>query len=170
MMKLKEILGTAIRMEEEGYEFYKKAEGCTADRRGRGMFASLAEDEVRHRRILTGLLNNVPPDANDLDVPLPKERLRSVFAELAQGDVCDTVQPSADDIDALTIAMGKETESYRLYQQAAKDTGDAGARAMFERMAREEEQHYEILEQTRYYLTEFKNWTLWEEGGPIEGG
>jgi rubrerythrin len=66
--------------------------------------------------------------------------------------------------------MGKETESYKLYNEAAKDSTDPKVKAMFERMAKEENQHYEILEQTRYYLKEYSNWSIWEEGGPIEGG
>jgi len=168
-MNFEDIIKSAIKMEEEGREFYKKAEGCTKDPFGKKMYASLAEDEVRHRELLERLLKNAPPTAKELDVPLPKDRLRSVFASTDK-TVCERIPSTAGDIEAITFAMGKETESYKMYSDAAKQATDTPVKAMFERMAREENQHYEILEQTRYFLEEYANWSIWQEGGPIEGG
>jgi rubrerythrin len=168
-MKLKEVIQTAIKMEEEGYDFYKQAEARTANPYGKKMYDFLAQYEVHHKKLLERLLNSTPPEARDLDIPLPKERLKSVFAE-ARAHMDSAVPPTADDIAALTFAMGKETESFKLYDEAAKDSADPKVKAMFTRMAKEEGQHYEILEQTRYYLKEYSNWSIWEEGGPIEGG
>ncbi len=168
-MIIADAIKKAIKVEEEGYRFYKKAEGCTKDRFGRLMYSSLAEYEAQHKRFLEGLLNNAAPDARELDAPLPKDRLRSLF-EAAGRDVCERIPPTAGDIEALTFAMGKETESYLMYKEAAESATDPGAKAVFERIAREENQHYEILEQTRYYLEHYANWSIWEEGGPIEGG
>lgn len=168
-MNIEEVLKKAIKMEEEGFDFYKQAEARTASRTGKSMFSFLADYEVHHKRLLEGLLKNITPDARDLDIPLPKERLHSVFDE-ARRNMEKAVPATADDVEALTFAMGKETESYQMYHRAAADSADPGVKAVFNRMAIEEEQHYEILEQTRYYLKEYAVWTLWEEGGPIEGG
>ncbi len=168
-MKFEDLLKTAIRMEEEGHDFYKQAETRTTNKAGKAMYGFLAEYEVHHKKLLEGLLRKVVPEARDLDIPLPKDKMKSVFAE-ASKHFDASVPVTADDIDALTFAMGKETESYKMYHEAAKDATDAKVKAMFERMATEENQHYEILEQTRYYLKENENWSIWEEGGPIEGG
>lgn len=168
-MKLEHVLTTAIKMEEEGRDFYRQAEARVKDHMGKKMFASLANDEVRHKRLLEALMSKVTPDAKDLDIPLPKERLKSVFAD-AKGQMEKGIPPTADDIKALEFAMGKETESYDMYKNAANDSSEPKVKAVFERMAMEENQHYEILEQTKYYLEQFANWTIWEEGGPIEGG
>ena len=133
------------------------------------MYSQLAEDELRHKALLQNMLANVPPDRKLLEIPLPKERLRSVF-EKVDKTVCDRVPPSASDLDALDFAMGKERESYEVYKGAADSSADPAAKAVFGRMAKEEEQHFEILENTRYILKEYENWSIWEEGGPIEGG
>ena len=168
-MNFEDVLKSAVKMEEEGRDFYKKAEGCTKDRFGKMMYASLAEDEVRHKKLLEDLIRNSPPKAKDLDVPLPKERLKSVFASVGK-DVCEKVPSTSSDLEAITFAMGKETESFKMYKDAANQAPDAAVKAMFERMAREENQHYEILEQTKYFLEQYQNWSIWQEGGPIEGG
>ncbi len=168
-MKIEDVIKNAIKMEEEGHDFYKKAEGCTADHFGKLMYSQLAEDELRHKVLLQGMLSKVPPEKKQLEIPLPKERLRSVF-EKVDKTVCERVPPSATDMDALEFAMGKEKESYQVYRGAADSSADPGVKAVFVRMAQEEDQHFQILENTRYILKEFENWSLWEEGGPIEGG
>jgi len=168
-MVITDVIKKAIRMEEDGYNFYKKAEGCTKDKFGKLMYSSLAEFEVQHKKYLEALLKNITPKASELERPLPKDRLKSIFAA-AGGDVCERVPPTAGDVEALTLAMGKETESYELYKAAAKSAAEPDVKALFERIAKEENQHYEILEQTRYYLEQYSNWSIWEEGGPIEGG
>ena len=168
-MNIDGIIDNAIRMEEEGYDFYKKAEARTSSRFGKLMFASLAEDEVKHKRLLEGVKKKMPADARELDVPLPKEKLRSVFAD-AKAHMNEKVASTADDTAALAFAMTKETESHDLYKSAARDSADPKVRAVFERMAIEENHHYEILEQTKYFLEQNSNWSIWEEGGPIEGG
>jgi len=168
-MNVEEVIRTAIKMEEDGYQFYKKAEGCTASKVGKEMYAFLAEYEMHHKKLLEGLLNKTLPDAKELDIPLPKERLKSVFGDITK-NVCERVPSTNDDLDALTFAMTKETESFKMYDEAAKGSADPKVGAVFARMAKEEESHYEILQDTRYYLEQFANWSIWEEGGPIEGG
>ncbi|MBI5695455.1 MAG: ferritin family protein [Nitrospirae bacterium] len=165
-MTIDEVIDKAIVMEEEGYDFYKAAEARTAGALGKRMFASLAEDEVRHKKLLQGLKAKMPADARELDIPLPKDRMKSVFADAK----ADSVKPTTDDIDALTFAMSKEKDSYNLYHGAAAEATDPKVKAVFDRMAAEEDQHFEILEQTKYYLEQNSNWSLWIEGGPIEGG
>ncbi len=168
-MKTQEMLDIAIKMEEDGYDFYKQAESRTKDKFGKAMFSFLAEYEVHHKALLERLKKNILPVTADLDIPLPKERLKSVFADV-RANIGEHVPPTADDINALSFGMEKEKESFRMYESAAKDAADPAVKAMFLRMAREEEEHYDILEKSRYYLEEFANWSLWVDGGPIEGG
>jgi len=165
-MDINDVISKAIKMEEDGYDFYTKAAGKTGSKFGRMMFESLAQDEVRHKQMLQALAQKVPPEAKELDIPLPKEKLKSVFAGAKPEDVA----PSAGDLEALEFAMGKETESFELYKSASADSTDAKVKAVFDRMALEEEHHYEILEQTKYFLEQNQNWNIWEDGGPIEGG
>jgi len=168
-MRIVEVLNTAIKMEEEGHAFYMKAASMTESQVGREMYETLAQDEVRHKLLLEGLKRKATPELKDLDLPLPKDRLKSVFSSV-RARIKEHVVPTSDDISALSFAMGKETESYEMYRDAAADSVDSKVKAVFERMAQEENQHFEILQDTKYYLEEYANWTIWEEGGPIEGG
>ncbi|MGA2192334.1 MAG: ferritin family protein [Nitrospirota bacterium] len=168
-MKIDDVLKIAIKMEEDGYDFYKQAEARTANDMGKRMYSFLADYELHHKELLLSLMNKITPDARELDIPLPKDRLKSVFAE-ARAHMDKSVPATADDIAALDFAMVKEKESFKLYAEAARDSGDPKVKAVFARMAKEEGQHYEILEHTRYYLDQYANWSIWEEGGPIEGG
>lgn len=168
-MKIEDVLNTAIKMEEEGYAFYRKAEDRTASKMGKAMFGQLALDEVKHKRMLERMKDKVPQDAKDMEVPLAKERLKSVFSD-AKANFNETVSSTADDLEALSFAMTKEKESHDMYRSASQGTADPAAKAVFDRMALEENHHYEILQETRYYLEQYNNWSIWEEGGPIEGG
>ncbi|HEX9861549.1 MAG TPA: ferritin family protein [Nitrospirota bacterium] len=168
-MKIEDVINTAIKMEEEGYAFYRKAENRTASKLGKAMFDQLAFDEVKHKRMLERMRDSVPQDAKDMEVPLAKERLKSVFAD-AKANFNETISSTADDIEALSFAMTKEKESHDMYRGAAQNSTDPAVKAAFNRMALEEDHHYEILQETRYYLEQYNNWSIWEEGGPIEGG
>ncbi|MHB8173264.1 MAG: ferritin-like domain-containing protein, partial [Nitrospirota bacterium] len=133
-MKTQEMLDNAIKMEEEGYDFYKQAESRTKNKFGKTMFSLLAEYEVHHKALLERLKKNILPATADLDIPLPKERLKSVFAE-ARKNIGVAVPPTTDDIKALTFGMEKEKESYRMYESAAKGADNPAVKSMFLRMA-----------------------------------
>ncbi|HEY3346307.1 MAG TPA: ferritin family protein [Nitrospirota bacterium] len=167
-MNIESVIKTAIKMEEEGYDFYKKSASCSASATGKKMFDFLADYELRHKVILEGMLRSAIPAVRDIEIPLPKAALKNVFAD-SQDRLEEDVCVSQDDVDALTFAMGKETDSFRMYSDAAESSSDPNAKAVFERIALEEKEHYDILEQTRYFLTENKIWSIWQDGGPIEG-
>ena len=79
------------------------------------------------------------------------------------------VQTSSD-IDALALAMEKKRESYGIYTDLARNAKSAIAKAAFEKIAKDENEHYEILEEAKSSLEDFAKQSIWEEGGPIEGG
>ena len=49
---LAQILKDAIKVESDGYHFYKMAADQTTDPKGREMFESLASDEITHMKML----------------------------------------------------------------------------------------------------------------------
>ena len=76
---------------------------------------------------------------------------------------------TADEQEAVRIAMDMETKSYKFYMEAAETAADDRSRQLFQRLAREENQHYEMLENTFEYLTGNKQWFLWNEWALIVG-
>jgi rubrerythrin len=61
-------------------------------------------------------------------------------------------------LTALQMAIQTEIDGHNFYQKFAAQTEDANARAMFERLARDEIMHLELLRNTRAMLEESGEW------------
>lgn len=75
---------------------------------------------------------------------------------------------------ALQMAIQTELDGYEFYQRFSEQTEDVNARAMFDRLARDEAMHLELLRQAKAVLGETGEWTAygglsWDEseGAPI---
>ncbi len=88
------ILKQAMQIEQEGYEFYQKAERTTQDEKGRETYSALADDEQNHLRLIRRQyealtsearwvsLPEIKPTPMDLDKPLfPGSKEALAFAE-----------------------------------------------------------------------------------------
>ncbi|KPK62210.1 MAG: hypothetical protein AMK73_06530 [Planctomycetes bacterium SM23_32] len=164
--ELKQALDQARKLEMDGIEFYTQAaEGCGV-LSGKRMFESFAADERRHLRIITDLAEGIGVDVAGM--PMPRDEIRTLFTEATER-LGDYVEATSDESDAVRVAMGMEKESYDLYAGQAETADDEAVRQLFERLAREENQHYEMLENTIEYLTSNEEWFLWKEWALIVG-
>jgi rubrerythrin len=75
---------------------------------------------------------------------------------------------------ALQMAIQTEIDGYNFYQRFAERTEDPNARAMFERLARDEVMHLELLRHAKAALEESGEWSSYRgvsldeyEGAPI---
>lgn len=75
---------------------------------------------------------------------------------------------------ALQMAIQTEIDGHNLYQRFANQTEDPNARAMFERLARDEIMHLELLRNTKAMLEDSGAWVEYKgvsldvaEGAPI---
>lgn len=142
------ILQRAMSIEQEGREFYLKAVQTTHDKKGREIFATLADDEQKHHNLikrqhdaLTGdgrwiESSEVKPVEIDIEQPLfPTSREALEKAITAK----------SSDRDALLFGLDIEIKSYGLYQKSALETNDPLGKQMFEFLAGEERGHFDIL-------------------------
>jgi rubrerythrin len=69
------------------------------------------------------------------------------------------------------MAIQTEIDGRNFYQEFAARTGDANARAMFERLAQDEVRHLELLRNTQAMLEESGQWAEYQslDLEPIEG-
>jgi len=161
-------LSTALKMEKDGMTFYKEAGKKTKNPLGKKMFLSFVEDEKRHYDMISALAKGMNID-KELKQAGSAERIRTIFEEA--GKEMDTrLGSDLGDTEALRFAVSMEDKGYHFYQDSAVQAKDAGEKALFEKLAREESRHHEILENALNYLEKSGEWFLWEEGGPIEGG
>ena len=155
-------LVAAIRVEQQGRQFYLKVAERTADEKGQAMFRSLASDELEHLDILVkeyqALTNNEPW----LTVEQAKETepMFSLFPE--EGE--DLAIPQ-DDLSALKFAMDFEQRGYEMYRKGAMEAADATAQAVFQHLAKEENRHFVLLQRTHDYLATSGVW-LWDDMHP----
>ncbi|MFO8008121.1 MAG: ferritin family protein [Candidatus Brocadiia bacterium] len=163
---LREAVQKARKLEIDGADFYTTLASMCATEAGQRMFKSFAADERRHLRVVKDLAEGVGVDVDQM--PMPRDEIRTLFTEAAeQTDEQGAV--TSDEKDAVQQAMEMETESYNLYVKAAEDAADEDTRRLFERLSREENQHYEMLENTLEYLNENAAWFLWKEWALIVG-
>lgn len=151
-----EILAKAIKTEQDGIEFYLKAAESTEDKNGQDAFRQLAKDERNHLELLQKQYKSLKDEAkwtrfpeikkimSDLDSPLfPKGK--EAFEK--------TVTKKSSEIDAVLFGLDIETRSFELYKGSASDTSDTTGKDMFEFLAGEEREHFNLLMMRYQYLT-----------------
>jgi rubrerythrin len=67
------------------------------------------------------------------------------------------------DLAALDFGLETEEITRDLYLQGAEETDDERARGAFDFLAEQEEHHYELLQNTREYLSDNQTWWDSEE-------
>jgi len=168
------ILRRAMQIERDGYKFYIEAAERAVGERGKGVFLGLADDEETHLRLLLieyqalesgqGWID--PTQALEQDFALDPANPNLPGEEYPEPSPIFTParQPSLEgDVAALEFAMETEQLSYDLYKGIAEKTDDPTTRQVYELLAKEENGHYELLQNTRDYLTDNQTWWDSEE-------
>ena len=164
--EFRDALEKARKLEIDGAEFYEKlAEKCSLPG-GSQLFTSFSADERRHLKVVSDIAKGL--GANMDDMPMPRDSIRTLFTDLAE-KMEDATPAAAEEKEAVEIALGMEKKSYDLYDQASRDAEDEPTQKLMARLAQEENQHYEMLENTLEYLNGTEEWFLWGERGMIEG-
>ena len=170
------IIMEAIKLEQDGKNFYIKASKKTKNILGKKMFQNLAEDETRHENTLKKLLESTKEGKNISSEDLGKliqVSCKNNFANIFErgiGEINDKVKVDVDDVDALKIAMDMESKGYEFYKNSAETFSDKEGKNIFKYLASEEIEHYAALENTAEYLENPAGWFLKEEKSEADGG
>lgn len=115
-----DILKFAIRIEEDGELFYRKAAGFADTDEIRRLFNQLADEEIRHKRVFSDMLEKItdirPPETypgefmNYLRDYIDGKVVFSTDIKTMADNIHDTVS-------ALKFAMGRELESIAYYHE-----------------------------------------------------
>ncbi|MDD5111309.1 MAG: ferritin family protein [Candidatus Altiarchaeota archaeon] len=142
------VLKSARTLEKEGFEFYTKAAGETADANGKAMFKYLAGEEVWHYDTVNDLIRGFGghPDAIEDAQSEPS----GIFGETAGGKR----GRKADALDALNIGIRAEDKSIETYSKLFEATGDKNLKRAVKRLIDEERRHKAILEAEIEFVTD----------------
>jgi rubrerythrin len=155
----------AIKMEKDAIKFYNEASEKSKHLVGKKMFLSIAEDEKRHLEMLSKIFKEMNVTIKDVN---PMNNMKTIF-ETLKDKMQDKIAATKDELDAFNIAMHMEKEGIEFYKKAGSEAKTEKEKALFERLVREEQQHYDIFSNTYNFLTDTGNWFMWEEHTIVEG-
>lgn len=160
-------LEMAMEIEREGRKFYLDAAERTEDDKGKAMWRSLARQEALHIEYLTNARRTLVEKGQWASFGMEGVRFLSeqeiwrIFPETAEGQV----EPGADELAALETGIEMEIKSRDLYEDLAKETKDPQGKDMYEKLARWEENHRQILQAGYDYLKKTGFWLDVQELG-----
>ncbi len=132
LSEYKDIIKQAIANEVEAKKFYEDASDRLTDPYLKKLFASLAEEEKRHRDILTKIYTT-----NTIDRYFTESRDYKVAETLDAPALSMEMKPA----DAFALAMKKEEAAMKQYTAMAGMCDDDGKRQVFLDLAAMERDH-----------------------------
>lgn len=153
------VVRLAIRNEIAGQRFYGDAAYYCVDLWAKEIFATLAEEEDAHARLLLREYQALTTQGRWIDLEVVQAsdeevditRIHFSDDELAgelfplRWSVDEAVDRRADDLAALAFGIKMEEEAVDLYDRAARETTDPAAKQAYQFLIREETRHYRQL-------------------------
>jgi rubrerythrin len=156
----------AIRMQRDAIKFYTEAAEKTKNPVGKNMFLTVVEDEKRHLENLSQIFKGLNITCKDVS---PMENIKTVF-EAMKNEMIKRVEATTDELEAFKIAMQMEKEGVEFYKKAALEAKTEKEKSLFERLVKEEQDHYNIFSNTFFFLSDTGSWFMWEEHSIVDGG
>ncbi len=132
LSEYKDIIKRAIANEVEARKFYADAANTLTDPHLKKLFASLAEEEKKHRDILTKIFTS-----NSIDRYFSETRDYKVAETVDEPELSMDMRPA----DAFALAMKKEEAAMKQYTEMAGMCDDDGKRQVFLDLAAMERDH-----------------------------
>jgi rubrerythrin len=143
-----EILGLAIRSEEEAAKFYGDLAKRIKNELARAKYEALAKEEVSHRQLLVGLYRKLTGE----EAPPPIPGHPAVAEGGGQPVETDSIE------ELLKVAIGREATANEFYRELAPKMQDASSVRLIEYLADIERGHELMLrEELAAYLRD-RNW------------
>lgn len=138
---VQEALRMAIQGEKDSMDFYRKAASATANDRAQKVFELLANEEVGHLKSFFdhykggefGDMKSFMESPPNTDNPTYRALLRAIDEDTHEQQ-------------ALEIALREEKATIDHYLVLAKDIIDPLVRSVFERVVKETQKHYDLIE------------------------
>jgi rubrerythrin len=156
----------AIKMETDAINFYKEASEKTKNPVAKKMFLTITEDEKRHLEMLSNIFKEINITIKEVS---PLKNIQTVFESMKDA-MMKRVEATTDELDAFKIAMRMEKEGVEFYKKAGAGAQTEKERSLFERLVKEEQQHYDIFANTYFFLSDTGSWFMWEEHSIVDGG
>ncbi len=149
----------AIQMETDAEIFYRKLAAESHIPGIERIFTDLVDDEQRHRQIFQALKEQQEPDAVTDSKAL--EKAKNIFEKiLAEKQDMPSLRSN---LESYRYALKLEAEGVRLYTDAAKREIDGEIKQLLLRIAKEEENHFNIVENIYNFVNAPNQYLAWAE-------
>ena len=155
----------AIKMKKDAIKFYGDAAERCDHPAGKRMFLVILEDEKQHLESLNQMINDMNIDMSALS---PIENIKTSL-ETLKDQMRESTACSLDEMEAFKMAMDMERECIDFYKKQAEESKDKTEKAFFEKLLREEEEHFRVFSNTHSYLDDTGNWFMWDDHSIVEG-
>ena len=143
----------AIKMEIDGEKFYKDQAKKYADSNLETICLLLAKDEARHAVALTNQYEHGNFRVNGLkDLDYEK----NVYHDAK--DLTSNIHVNPTQLDFYLEALKKEKESIELYEDYLKKTQDDAEIELFKYLIKQEQHHFNLLDDLSNMLTHAEEW------------
>jgi len=171
-VKAMAMLNTALKMEEDGKEFYEKAMADCSGELARNMFSALIKEEDVHieriKRIYSSLNDNQEWTEEWRSVGVVQEDLGKLFQKLAskQGK---KIKAAKEELEAMDVGIDFEERSIKYYQDHLSKASAPQEKAFLERMVEEEKDHRTLLTDMKQFHSNPSAWFTEHEHHSLDG-
>lgn len=144
----------AMKMEQDGEEFYRELAGKTQNSGLKQIFTYLADEEVKHYRLFKGILEreNMAYDSTDA-----LAHSKNIFTEMkASGEV--DVSGDIAQVDGYRFALEMEKKAYTFFEEKCAEATDPKEKKFLEVIAKEERRHYRLIESIIEFVSQPETW------------
>lgn len=138
---LQEALKLAIRAEKDSMDFYRKAASLAKDERAKKVLELLANEEVGHLKAFFDHYKG--GEFGDLNSYMnsPVDEKNPTYVKLMKAINDDLIEQTA-----MELALVEEKDCIGQYTQLAQGVVDPAVRAVFQRVVKETQGHYDLIE------------------------
>jgi len=138
---LQEAVSLAIKTEKDSMDFYRKAASVAKNERAKKVLDMLANEEVAHLKAFFDHYKGT--EFGDLTsyISSPADTKNPTYIRLEKAISEDMMEQKA-----LELALVEEKECIGQYTQLAQGVVDPAVKAVFERVVKETQQHYALIE------------------------
>lgn len=162
----------AIKMENDGKDYYMKASQKSSNELGRKLLRELAAEEDVHRQKFEQIYDAIRQKKGWPLVALEPDSgrvLRTVFTRAVK-KLGSNVEVLTTELDAVQKAMEMENKTYDFYKSRGRDAVHNAERDFYASLAAQERVHHQVLLDYHDYLTNPVGYFTQKEHHSLDGG
>jgi len=177
MANVIEAMKIALEMERKGYQLYTEAAAKTNNKLGKATLEAIAAKEIDHiknieaycQKPAEGVLT-IRTNLREISHREKIDYIRDIIDKTG-AQLEELIKADSNLLEIYKLAMDLERESYDFYQKLKEETDEKATdlKDFLGFLMKEENNHYEILQETLQYLDHPGDWFREQERWIVEG-